>query len=105
MFSAKKIGGKKLYELARKGKTVERQANDIEIHKIKLLKYKWPRAIIKVKVSSGTYIRTLAYDIGKSLRAGAYLEELERTMIGKFKLKKAKTLEKITGNNWQKQLF
>lgn len=105
MFSAKKIGGKKLYELARQGKTVAREAADIEIYDIELLSYVWPRAKIRIKVSSGTYIRTVGEDLGKKLGTGAFLEELRRTKVGDFDLKKAKKLADINQENWQEYLF
>lgn len=89
MFSAKKIAGQKLYELARQGKIVERQPSKIEIYKIKLLDYSYPNLKIEVSCSTGTYIRTLAEDIGKNLGVGAYCLELTRTSIGKYKLKNA----------------
>lgn len=89
MFSAKKINGKKLYELARKGIEVERQPNEIEIYEINLLDYSWPILKIEVKCSTGTYIRSLANDIGEKLGVGAYCEELERTAIGENYLKNA----------------
>ncbi len=89
MFSAKKINGKRLYELARKGIEVERQANAIEIYKIKILDYSWPFLKIEVQCSAGTYIRSLAHDIGAKLKTGAYCDELVRTKIGKYSLKKA----------------
>lgn len=105
MFSAKKINGKKLYELARQGKTIKRKPSNIEIYEIKLLSYHWPRAKIRVKVSSGTYIRVLGEDLGRKLGTGAFLEELKRTKVGAFSLKKAKKLAKINPKNWQKFLF
>lgn len=93
MFSAKKIDGQRLYKLARKGETVERKEVDIEIYDIKLnshdLASSNPQITITCKVSSGTYIRTLAHDIGQKLGCGAYLEELKRTEIGDFKLEDA----------------
>lgn len=93
MFSAKKIGGKKLYELARQGKEIERKASEIEMYDIKLLSRQFSNSpillTISCHVSSGTYIRTLAHDIGQALGCGAYLEELKRTAIGDFKLKDA----------------
>lgn len=92
MFSAKKIAGQKLYELARQGKVVERQPSEIEIYKIKLLDYAYPNLKIEVSCSTGTYIRTLAEDIGKKLGPGAYCVELVRTKIGKYKLKNAEDL-------------
>ncbi len=105
MFSAKKIGGKKLYELAREGKVVERQPSDIEIFNIEKLAYKWPYLDIKLKVSSGTYIRTLGYDIGKKLGYGGHLKELQRTEIDKYSLKDSNNLEDINQDNWYKLLF
>lgn len=95
MYSAKKVGGKKLYELARQGQNIERKATDIEVYNIKLLSHQFSNSpipdtiTINCLVSSGTYIRTLAHDIGIKLGAGAYLEELKRTAIGDFKLEDA----------------
>jgi tRNA pseudouridine55 synthase len=83
MFSAKKINGKRLYELARQGKEVERKPSDIEIYNIKLKRYKYPRLVIKVECSTGTYVRSLVNDIGQKLGVGAYCQELRRTRIGK----------------------
>jgi tRNA pseudouridine55 synthase len=105
MFSAKKIKGKKLYELARQGKTIERQPSRIKIYDIKLLKYTWPFLEIKIKCSSGTYIRALANDIGSSLGCGAYLEELERTAIGEFKIDKAVEMDGLTKEAIMEKLF
>ncbi len=89
MFSAKKIKGKKLYELARKGIEIERKPSMIEIYNIKILEIKNCILEIEVFCSSGTYIRALAHDIGKALGCGAYLQELVRTKIGKHKLENA----------------
>lgn len=96
MFSAKQINGQRLYQLARKGITVERQANEIEIYKIKLLNYAWPVLKIEVQCSAGTYIRTLAHDIGAKLGVGAYCQELMRTKIGDYTLKHATNIKDIT---------
>ncbi|MFA6105756.1 MAG: tRNA pseudouridine(55) synthase TruB [Patescibacteria group bacterium] len=90
MFSAKKVAGQRLYKLARKGETIERQPDEIEIHSLKLLSYSYPLLKIEVACSTGTYIRTLARDIGEKLGVGAYCEELVRTAIGEYNLKDAK---------------
>ncbi|OJI06428.1 tRNA pseudouridine(55) synthase TruB [bacterium CG10_46_32] len=87
MHSAKKIDGVRLYKLARQGKEVERKAVEIEIYSINLISFDKDILKIQCRVSSGTFIRTLAEDIGKKLGCGAYLEELTRTHIGKFDLK------------------
>ena len=95
MYSAKKIDGKRLYELARQGKEVKRHPAEVNIYKIKLKKYDFPVLKIQVVCSSGTYIRSLAYDIGEKLGVGAYCRELRRLKIGKYSVKKAFKLEKI----------
>ncbi len=95
MYSAKKINGQKLYDLARQGIEVERKPNAIEIYDIELLNYNYPRLKIRVNCSTGTYIRTLGYDIGQKLGCGAYCEELERTSIGDYKLSDAKKVDEV----------
>ena len=100
IFSAKKMKGKKLYELARKGIEVKPKPQKVKIYNIELLEYKWPRLKIKVSCSSGTYIRSLANDIGEKLSCGAYLEELCRTKIGDYVLDNASALDEITRENW-----
>lgn len=95
MYSAKKVGGKKLYELARKGIEIERKANEIKVYSLELLKFENQILIIKCQVSCGTYIRTLASDIGQALEYGAYCDELERIKIGKYHLDDATNLQQI----------
>ena len=86
MFSAKKIKGKKLYELARKGIEVERQAAKIVV-KTEILSYEYPHLVLKIACSKGTYIRSIAHDLGQLLGCGAYLNELQRTQSGHFNLR------------------
>jgi tRNA pseudouridine55 synthase len=88
MFSAKKVAGNKLYILARKGKEIERKAQKITLH-IDLINYSYPFLDLKITCSKGTYIRTLAHDIGQDLKTGGYLEYLQRTKLGHFDLKNA----------------
>jgi tRNA pseudouridine55 synthase len=104
-FSAKKIRGKKLYELARSGIMVNLPPKKVKIYEISVLNYKFPYLKIKVKCSSGTYVRSLANDIGKKLNCGAYLKKLIRTKIDDFSIKDAITLSKINEKNWQNFLF
>lgn len=85
MFSAKKVEGKKLYELARKGITIERQAVPVTLH-IELLSYHYPHLELKVRCSKGTYLRSLAHDLGIELGCGAHLSSLTRTRSGTFTL-------------------
>jgi len=84
IFSAIKKNGKKLYEHARKGEIVTIKPRDIEIKEFEILKIEMPEIHFRVKVSKGTYIRSLAYDFGKALKSGAYLSALRRTKIGDF---------------------
>jgi tRNA pseudouridine55 synthase len=95
MYSAKKIKGKKLYELARKGKTLKREPKIVSINEIKLLNIDLPYVTIYVKCSKGTYIRQLASDIGERIGCLAHLSSLIRTKIGHFDIKDAFTLEKL----------
>lgn len=85
MFSAKKIGGKKLYDLARKGIEIERPPVKVKLA-IQLIRYEYPKVEILVDCSKGTYIRSLAFDIGKALGTGAHLSALTRTKSGAFSL-------------------
>jgi tRNA pseudouridine55 synthase len=86
MFSAKKVQGKKLYELARKGMEIERQPVKIRVD-IELVKFDYPYIDLKIACSKGTYIRSLAHDIGNVLKCGAHLCMLTRTRSGRFHLK------------------
>ncbi len=104
MFSAKKVGGKKLYELARQGIEIERKACQILINKLELLGYEWPKASLKVECSSGTYIRSLVADIGQALGVGAYMSALRRTRIGVFDIEKAVKMTELTKENWAEYL-
>ncbi|MBI5906520.1 tRNA pseudouridine(55) synthase TruB [Candidatus Saccharibacteria bacterium] len=83
-YSAKKINGQRAYKLAREGKEVKLEPVEVEIYDITDVVYDFPRLSFTVSVSSGTYIRTLAEDIGEKLGTGAYLSALRRTKIGKF---------------------
>lgn len=95
MYSAKKINGKKLYELAREGKEVERQPVYVELPEIDVVDITLPRATFRVKCSKGTYIRSLCHDIGAKLGCGAVMEELIRTRVSRFELKDAYKLSEI----------
>ncbi len=95
IFSALKKNGRKLYELARKGETVDIPSRTIEIFEFEILSVNLPEVKFRVKVSKGTYIRSLAYDFGKALGSGGYLSELRRTKIGNFSVENA-----VTHQNW-----
>lgn len=95
MYSALKHQGKALYEYARAGIEIERPARAVTIHRIELLELDQPSATILVSCSKGTYIRTLAEDIGKTLGCGAHLTQLRRTVSGLFDVSRAVTLEAL----------
>jgi tRNA pseudouridine55 synthase len=93
--SAIKIEGKRVYELARKGKEVKLEPRKIFIKEIDITKIEMPVVHFRVVCSTGTYIRSLAHDIGQDLGCGAYLSSLCRTRIGEFLLRDAKTVEEF----------
>ena len=105
MYSAKKVGGRKLYELARAGQEIAREPVTVTIHELELTAYEPPRASFRVRCSSGTYVRTLAHDLGNVLETGAYLETLRRTAIGRHRVDQAAELEDLTPENWRQRLL
>lgn len=96
MFSALKHEGKPLYEYARKGISIERKAREICIYQIDLLEFAFPQAVIDVRCSKGTYIRTLSEDIAKHIGTFAHLTALRRTATAGFHIAQTHTLEKLT---------
>ena len=95
MYSAKKVGGKKLYELARQGITVERKPSLVTVKDITIQEVRLPRVSFTVTCSKGTYIRSLCRDIGEKAGCGACMESLLRTRVGRFPLNQAHTLSEI----------
>lgn len=106
LFSAKKIQGKKLYDLARAGTATEamRPVKIVTIHELTVLEYKHPDLKLSVHCSSGTYIRSLADDLGRDLGMGAYLNTLRRTSIGSFRVTESVALDKLMPESWQSHL-
>lgn len=101
MYSAKKRGGKKLYELAREGRSVARKKADITIHSIELLSYTYPYFQVRVTCSSGTYIRSLVHDLGQKLGMGALVSQLRRTAIGSYTAVSAVAIPQLTAGTWR----
>ena len=97
-YSAVKINGERAYKLARAGKPLEMPTRKVMIYELEILDYVWPQLVLRVKVSSGTYIRALAEDIGKTLGVGAYLTALRRTEVGQWRVQDALPLEKWLQN-------
>lgn len=98
MYSAIKIGGKKLYQYARKGEEVERAARDIEIYALEILGFNLPDLRLRVECSKGTYIRTLGEDIAVALGTVGTMKKLVRTKVGRFALADSHTLDEIREN-------
>ena len=95
MFSAKKVSGKKLYELARAGKIIEREPRVIRIQRFDLVRFQSPEIEFIVDSSKGAYIRTIAHDLGQNLGCGAHLSALRRTRVGTFAIENADNLEAL----------
>lgn len=95
MYSALKVDGKKLYELAREGKEIERKARPVCFYDISILDCAFPLVRFSVTCSRGTYIRTLCHDIGQKLGCGGCMEELKRTKSGVFTLEESLTLDEV----------
>lgn len=95
MYSAIKVQGKKLYELARKGQEVEREARRVKICGIEILEVRFPEVRMSVTCSKGTYIRTLCHDIGERLGCGGCMEKLSRIRVGRFRIEDALMLTEI----------
>lgn len=102
--SAIKVDGKKMYELARKGKEVKLEPRKIRVSEFEITKTELPLVYFRVVCSTGTYIRSLAHDMGKELGCGAYLSSLCRTRIGNFKIKDAMSIEEFEAGIKDKEL-
>ena len=92
VYSAIKINGQRAYNLARKGKVVEMPMRQVTISSLELVEYNYPEIIIRTHVSSGTYVRSLAEDVGKELKVGAYCKQLRRLEINKWRVEDARKL-------------
>ena len=95
MYSALKVNGQKLCDLAREGKTVERKARPVTIHELEILEMDLPRVTMRIKCSKGTYIRTLCEDVGAKLGCGACMESLLRTKVSEFLVEDAIKLSEL----------
>lgn len=109
MYSALKHEGKRLYELAREGITIERPKRETAVHKLQILTWEPPYTTIYVDCGRGTYVRSLAHDIGQALGVGAHLTELVRLRSGPFDISESVTPEEfdeaVEASNWQDILF
>lgn len=108
-YSAVKVGGRRAYDMARQGETVELAPRKIQVHHLEVLEWAPPEVVVDVHCSSGTYVRSLANDIGVQLGTGAYLVGLRRTKSGRFSLRDAAPLRKLQeafqAGNWYQYLI
>lgn len=83
-FSALKVGGRRAYDLARKGQAFQIEARPVNVYGVELVSYEWPELVLRIDCGRGTYIRSIARDLGEALDVGGYLTALRRTVIGRF---------------------
>lgn len=98
-FSAMKVGGRRAYDLARKGHEVELKARPVKVYRIELLEYQWPLVRLRIDCGRGTYIRAIARDLGEALGTGGYLTALCRTRVGSFDVKEATDLDALSSSS------
>jgi tRNA pseudouridine55 synthase len=103
-FSAMKVGGRRAYDLARKGQAVTLQPRRVNVYKLELLDYQWPFVQIRIDCGRGTYIRAIARDLGGLLSTGGYLTALCRTAVGKYTLAHSVNLDQLTIDSLSKYL-
>lgn len=99
VYSAMKIAGRRAYELAREGREVQIAARPVQVYSIEQLDYAWPLLRLRIDCGRGTYIRSIARDIGTALKVGGYLTQLRRTRVGTFDVTAAVTLDQLTASN------
>jgi len=94
-YSAMKIDGRRAYDMARKGQAAELAPRKVKVYSVELLDYQWPLVRLRIDCGRGTYIRSIARDLGESLSTGGYLTQLRRTKIGAFEISNSVTLETL----------
>lgn len=104
MFSAVKVAGQPLYRRARQGEDIERPSRQVTVHKLERLSWKAPLLKAMISCSSGTYIRSIAHDLGQVLGCGAHITALRRISIGRITIDKATPLDQLQPDNWFQQL-
>lgn len=100
-YSAKRVGGERAYRAARAGRDVELEAESVRVHELRLEAFEPPEARVSCRVSSGTYVRSLARDVGRALGCGAHLRALRRTAVGPFAVERALRWSELTEEGWR----
>lgn len=104
-YSALRVAGKRAYDLARKGKQVELDPREIEVYRLVLDMYDYPKIALTIECGSGTYVRSLGRDLAESLGTAAVMSALERTAIGPFRVEDSVDPDSLTGENWQDSIL
>lgn len=104
-FSALKVGGKRAYDLARAGEDVELAPRPVTIYRAESVRYEWPRLELEIECEGGTYVRSVARDVGETLGCGGLVEMLVRTRIGGFRLENSLDPESLTAENLTEHLL
>jgi tRNA pseudouridine55 synthase len=104
MFSAVKVGGRPLYKMARQGVELERPSREVTIYQLDVMDWTPPDLCLDITCSSGTYIRSLAHDLGQELGCGGHIVRLRRTAVGHFSVEQAVPLQELTAENWIEKL-
>lgn len=100
-YSAKRVGGERAYRAARAGRDVELEAETVEVHELRLDAFEPPEARVACRVSTGTYVRSLARDVGRALGCGAHLRALRRTAVGPFRAERALAWSELVPDGWR----
>ena len=104
-YSALKVGGRRAYDVARKGQAVELEPRKVKVYGVELLTYEWPLAQVRIDCGRGTYIRAIARDLGAALGVGGYLTQLRRTRIGIYDIANSLTLERLNADGVEPHLL
>lgn len=104
-YSAIKVGGEALYKKSRRGETPERPVRVVTVYELEILEWDSPQLTIDLACSAGTYVRSIAHDLGQLLGCGGYLKQLRRSSIGDFSIREAVSLEDLDQENWKKHLL
>lgn len=104
-YSAVRVKGQRAYKMARDGQQVELQAKEVNVHSVNIVHYDWPKLVVDVRCGSGTYIRSIARDLGQALNTGGLMSALQRTQIGPFSVKQAIDPDSLTIDSIRESLF
>jgi tRNA pseudouridine55 synthase len=99
-FSALKVEGRRAYDLARKGQEVELKPRPVSVYSIRLLRYEWPLVELEIECGKGTYIRSIARDLGEALGTGGMIEQLRRTKVGPFAVEQGISVNEYKEDAW-----